>query len=869
MWKSDEKKHFKLYKSGRKWIVTGIAVTAFGFLGLNPVKADTSGTQSSDDNQITTNSSNFNSEKIVDAESTNNDLKKNDVESSTENIESLKETKVKDESVKENAEKKSINTNIPPKVASDDTLPTPSSDIDWDNWQKDGIYQDNFGTGTVANNNVNFSEVGFSSYTDGDTHSNLYFAGMKLVIKKKDQTTYNLQELGISDINQIKNIRLTRPDGTVRYLRINDGIQFVDDKDNWVTDFRKATGIRIYFGQKFASGNGYSLVSYVDSIGNSDGNQGIDISKGYSFSFDWNVHLQDGYSWDRILYGLAESAQVIKVLAEDADTKQILTDTTILGIGGREGDQLTSNAADLTAHGYYVTGSTTVINENGNLLIHNNDDNASQQITMSNNKTAVIYYYSNKASVNVKYIDQSGNSLSKDVLLSGVSGGDYQTKLLDFPGYKLIKVINDPNGTYALPSSINRAGVNPEVVYIYAVDYQTTISKPITSTIKYIDQESGNEISPNSTSVAVRFLTVKNPTTNKILTYYSTSTGLIKLNQTGVPMGDWHEGKTYTIDAVRSPNLNKLGYENPLITEVQEKNIDKNSSSIITFVTYAHAKIMVTAEQPGIPGTLISSDNPNGPLWPLGTSKVDLVKTVTRKINYLRQGTNQKVSKSILQTVTYHRIAIVDKVTGIILGYDINNDGVTDVTDETQSWISNICIWNSINSPNLIEVGYENPSILVIPSALASEDTVVNVYYVPNQKNHDEGLKTDKDNKLNLVKKRKTDWKSIKTQTFSTSNKTKNPKKDDKHSKGITSQVKEYLYVNLNLEQKAKSLKTLTDVSVSDVNFKNTPTIKTSPADIPGELEIRKNPLGSGNESTLLGEYLAGASGRILFGTHF
>lgn len=84
------------------------------------------------------------------------------------------------------------------------------------------------------------------------------------------------------------------------------------------------------------------------------------------------------------------------------------------------------------------------------------------------------------------------------------------------------------------------------------------------------------------------------------------------------------------------------------------------------------------------------------PKYPDGLTKQDLEETVSRTIHYVgvnSDGTTTPVDgapdgkSDYVQTVTFTKHAIVDKVTGKILGYDTNDDGKVDIEDSSRAWI--------------------------------------------------------------------------------------------------------------------------------------------------------------------------------------
>ncbi|WP_033900560.1 mucin-binding protein, partial [Lactococcus lactis] len=102
--------------------------------------------------------------------------------------------------------------------------------------------------------------------------------------------------------------------------------------------------------------------------------------------------------------------------------------------------------------------------------------------------------------------------------------------------------------------------------------------------------------------------------------------------------------------------------------------------------------------------------------------------------NYLDKETNKVVSKQVVQTVEYHRTAIVDKVTGELLGYDTDNDGQADLTVEEadNAWASDDNKWKEVSSPDLSSRGFGSPSMLSVNqenTKFDDQDKEVNIYY--------------------------------------------------------------------------------------------------------------------------------------------
>ncbi|MGO3360641.1 MAG: mucin-binding protein, partial [Leuconostoc mesenteroides] len=157
---------------------------------------------------------------------------------------------------------------------------------------------------------------------------------------------------------------------------------------------------------------------------------------------------------------------------------------------------------------------------------------------------------------------------------------------------------------------------------------------------------------------------------------------------------------------------------------------DKNAN---VNVYYDHSTVPVTPDTPQVPGDPIDPNNPDGPKWPEGTDKDSLTQTITRTINYLDKQTGQVVSKQVTQDVTYNRTAIIDKVSGELLGYDTNADGTPDTQDATAAWRdADGNSWAATTSPDLSGQGYAAPSIPTVDEQTVNpgdKNANVNVYY--------------------------------------------------------------------------------------------------------------------------------------------
>ncbi|MCT4400952.1 LPXTG cell wall anchor domain-containing protein, partial [Lactococcus cremoris] len=147
-----------------------------------------------------------------------------------------------------------------------------------------------------------------------------------------------------------------------------------------------------------------------------------------------------------------------------------------------------------------------------------------------------------------------------------------------------------------------------------------------------------------------------------------------------------------------------------------------------------HGTTPVGPKNPQTPGTPINPDNPDGPKWPEGTDKSSVTQTVIRTVNYLDKQTGKVVAKQVTEQVTYNRTAIVDKVTGQIIGYSTTGGDTVDQTDGDKAWtaVDNKSDWDSVTSPDLSSKGYLAPDLATVAQQTVTpgdKDVTVNVYY--------------------------------------------------------------------------------------------------------------------------------------------
>ena len=150
--------------------------------------------------------------------------------------------------------------------------------------------------------------------------------------------------------------------------------------------------------------------------------------------------------------------------------------------------------------------------------------------------------------------------------------------------------------------------------------------------------------------------------------------------------------------------LKVLGYE--LVTDgfttATDKNFDKDTKVDQNFVVTVAKTIPVTPTTPQNPnedpqnpkpGDPIDPKNPNGPTWTKeALDKLNNIKSVTRTITYIKDGTTEEVSPTEApkwtDKVSFTRTVVVNSKDGSVVGYDTTGDGIADVaaTDTTSGW---------------------------------------------------------------------------------------------------------------------------------------------------------------------------------------
>jgi LPXTG-motif cell wall-anchored protein len=353
--------------------------------------------------------------------------------------------------------------------------------------------------------------------------------------------------------------------------------------------------------------------------------------------------------------------------------------------------------------------------------------------------TVINYTYApNK--VNIQYIDDSTNAILPD------------TSTLDYyknPTYTTTSIINSyVSQGYKLVSdntpTTNLFATDGATYYVHLARNFGTSLKTVTESINYVDNSTKanmTSITPNPYTVSKTFLTINDPVNNTNTYYYQNGniTTAPTLNANGTPStagwtkvtqsgGYWIDSSSNQISFSQVSDPTSKGY---IIVGTDDPN--KTTSSQTQYVT---TQLIPT-----------SLTNSTIHVYYDPTKVVSTTYTINRNINYL-DGNDHSivVAKQAQQKATYTTYQVIDTVTGGLLGYDTNGDGIVD--SPTVVWLpssTNSTTNSTTNSPDLTSKGYGQPSqaaVVAFPDVptltdstkitgqpITSSLTDVNVYY--------------------------------------------------------------------------------------------------------------------------------------------
>ena len=380
----------------------------------------------------------------------------------------------------------------------------------------------------------------------------------------------------------------------------------------------------------------------------------------------------------------------------------------------------------------------------------------------------IKYYYAPQGQVRINYVTSDGTAIQAPTAAyenSGknttynVSGSEYRPTTITVNGktYRYVKTdkslgkagTTTINGfTYnTTPSdatgTINSNTVN-DVYFVYEqVTYHTEADTPktVTRTIEYYDSVTGEPIPSNLESTVTQKATL---TRDKIYDDQNNfiGYGTVSADGSSYTIDDSWKADAQTWTQQDSANLSDYGYTAPDRASVAAVTVDGSTTNVTEKVYYGHQTTPVTPNNPGTPGQPI---NPKGDVtYPNGVARDDLNTTVKRTINYVDEDGNKvngapDGTSSYVQTAEFTRTAIVDKVTGKILGYDTDNDGKVDTENANRAWTPIEKTLDAVKSADPSSVGYDNVDTANVSSLVVTPgegDTTVTVKYSKNQTYH-------------------------------------------------------------------------------------------------------------------------------------
>ena len=375
-----------------------------------------------------------------------------------------------------------------------------------------------------------------------------------------------------------------------------------------------------------------------------------------------------------------------------------------------------------------------------------------------------VTYTLNQEAANVTYIDdKTGKTLSaKDLTGDYDSTDPYRTgdTIADYEkqGYQLVSdnypthgVVYNQDGTVQSfevhlthgttpvgPNNPQTPGepINPDnpdgPKWPEGTD-KNSVTQTVIRTVNYLDKQTGKVVAKQVTEqVTYNRTAIVDKVTGQIIGY--STTGGDTVDQTDGDKAWTAVDNKSDWDSVTSPDLSSKGYLAPDLATVAQQTVTPGDKDVTVNVYYDHDVVPVNPTHPQTPGTPINPDNPDGPKWPEGTDKSAVTQTVIRTVNYLDKQTGKVVAKQVTEQVTYNRTAIVDKVTGQIIGYSTTGGDTVDQTDGDKAWtaVDNKSDWDSVTSPDLSSKGYLAPDLATVAQQTVTpgdKDVTVNVYY--------------------------------------------------------------------------------------------------------------------------------------------
>ncbi|MBB1079594.1 YSIRK-type signal peptide-containing protein [Limosilactobacillus sp. STM2_1] len=429
---------------------------------------------------------------------------------------------------------------------------------------------------------------------------------------------------------------------------------------------------------------------------------------------------------------------------------------------GKTGTQISFSGAanyvaDLISKGYKIDSFVNDHNQTayptsyGEIIYDNFDNNAAsdqhfklylvhdtENTTENKNTTSTVHYVVSDGQATPPADHVETISWTRPVTKDKVTGTTTSTGNWTTPGhYNNVPTPNlegytpDRNN---VPAPTPNPNENPRTVVTYnpktpeAPTYTgTTETKQVTRTINYYDRVTGERIPASLANTNVQTVTLSRThvvsSTGQDMGYGTVSADGKTFTKATTTDG-WNTGNWTN---VVSPDLTNAGYTAPDKSAVADQTVDSTTNDQNVNVYYGHQTVVVTPNDPHNPGGNINPNDPrnNPSTYPDGLTRNDLQQQVTRTVHYV--GVNEDGSTTPVngapdgnntykQKVNFERHAVVDRVTGNILGYTTDNTANIATTDASRAWLPATQTMGSVDSKAPSEVGFDNVDVKTVGS---------------------------------------------------------------------------------------------------------------------------------------------------------
>ncbi|WP_461223698.1 mucin-binding protein [Lacticaseibacillus suihuaensis] len=260
-----------------------------------------------------------------------------------------------------------------------------------------------------------------------------------------------------------------------------------------------------------------------------------------------------------------------------------------------------------------------------------------------------------------------------------------------------------PDTVTVMPAAPKNSGeqvtVNPADPRVFPEGVAAAdLNRTLTRTIMFVNGANGDTVAPNVTQV---------------LKYTRIATVHFDPNGSTVTYDDW-QSTDPVWPGLTSPQFAGL-IANP--QTVTNETTDADTTDAFLTIYYYPDQVTVTPDQPKNPGDAINPEDPNdNRVYPEGVAQSDLVRTITRTIQYQLAGIRADLPSQTQQTVTYTRSATVNLATGAVSYSD---------------WATANATWSSVTSPNVPQLVPSPKQVPAFTTTDDSTDETVTVLYYP------------------------------------------------------------------------------------------------------------------------------------------